>query len=149
VFVRPPLWRYTDKGNPEIGRKISDTYQRLGLKMMLTDARYPDGGYVIISMFNPCERLKFQQNLQRAFLGGEDLLIISMHDSNVHTARRLAEILDNIKEVFSGMNFGGVRADPGDYLDFADSTAELRQILDAKLYFTAFPRYCPGDNFAK
>lgn len=142
-YVRPPLWRFSSRKEPELRRQVKEVYRRLGLKMVLTDARYPDGGYAIISMISPYEGRKYKQNLRRAFLGGESKLIVSMHDSNTVTARRLPGILETIKEVFAQTSFGGVYGDPGEYLDFAASAAEIESVLAHKRRYTTFPCYRP------
>lgn len=142
-YIRPPLWRFSSRKNPQLRQQVKEVYRRLGLKMILTDARYPDGGYAIISIISPYEGRKYKQNLARAFLGGETNLIISMHDSNTHTARRLPGILETIKDLFAQTSFGGVYGDPGEYLDFATSAEQIEAVLAQKRRYTTFPCYRP------
>ncbi len=142
-YVRPPLWKYSDGKNPATEKAVLDTYARLGLKMILTDARYPDGGYAVIAAFIPNPGGTFRKNLHTAFQGGEDTLIFSMHDSNSFTANRLPDILCAIRDDFEKERFGGQGGKAADYLDFADSTAEVEEILQSKTHFTLFPEYAP------
>lgn len=142
-FVRPPLWRYSDENNFLIKQQVLDTYRRLGLRMILTDARYPDGGYSMISVLLPNANAMFKRNLHKAFQSGEDTLIISMHDSNTTTAQRLPQILRTICDAFAQEKFGKQSGAPGIYLKFADTTAEVESILRNKRQFTLFPAYRP------
>lgn len=142
-FLRPPLWRYGDPKNPAAEAAVLGTYARLGLKMILTDARFPDGGYAVISAFIPNSMGSFRKNLRGAFQGGEDTIIVSMHDSNSFTANKLPQILSAICEDFEKERFGNQSGSASEYLDFADSTAEVEAILREKTRFTLFPAYTP------
>lgn len=138
-FVRPTLWVYRDKRHPEVS--ALPTYRRLGLKMILTDGKYPDGGYKIISMFCPAKSRLFARNLEKAFRSGERYLVFSMHDSNIQTAEALPEILAMIEKVFNGIDFGTGRAnrDGAARLRFATTADEVRAVLNAKKRFVMFP----------
>lgn len=138
-FVRPTLWVYRDKRHPEIS--ALPAYRRLGLKMTLTDAKYPDGGYKIISMFFPGKRRLFARNLRAAFLSGETNLVFSMHDSNSQTAAALPGLLAMVQTVFDGLDFGAgaPNREGGKRLRFAATPDEARAILRAKKRFVMFP----------
>ena len=143
-FVRPPLWRYMSKSDPRVGSLVRKAYARYGLKMILTDAKFPDGGYYMISIASFQKYGKFRKNLRKAFLSGEDNLIISMHDSNRFTANAIGRVLKIIVAEFSRIEFGGQRADPGWRLDFADTAEQVRTNLSGKKRFVMFPEFEEG-----
>jgi peptidoglycan/xylan/chitin deacetylase (PgdA/CDA1 family) len=125
-YVRPPLWKYEKDGV-----SCLPTYRRLGLKMLLTDAKYPDGGYKIISVWIPRKKKLFAQNLRTAFRRGEKNLLLSMHDSNTQTAAALPEILQTVKDTFAAIDWGVANPQTlGDRLRFAQTAAEIENILD-------------------
>ena len=140
-FVRPPLWRYKSSDDPEVEAGVKKAYARYGLKMILTDAKFPDGGYYMISLASVLKYSKFRKNLHRAFLSGEDNLVISMHDSNRYTANVIGRVLEMISEEFARTEFGGETADPGCRLNFADTAAEVRANLAGKRRFAMFPEF--------
>ncbi len=140
-FVRPPLWRYASNSNPEVAVIVAAAYKRYNLKMILTDARFPDGGYYLISIASFQKYGKFRKNLHRAFLSGEDNLIISMHDSNIYTANVISSVLNMIAEEFEKTDFCGSSGIAGERLDFADSYEEVKHNLTAKNHYVMFPKY--------
>ncbi len=141
AFVRPPLWRYASSSNPNVAALVAAAYKRYNLKMILTDARFPDGGYYLISIASFQKYGKFRKNLRRAFLSGEDNLIISMHDSNIYTANVITSILNMIGEEFERTVFCGASGIAGERLDFADSYEEVRNNLTVKNHYVMFPEY--------
>ncbi|GHS91960.1 hypothetical protein FACS1894139_13720 [Planctomycetales bacterium] len=125
-YVRPPLWKYEKDGV-----SCLPTYRRLGLKMLLTDAKYPDGGYKIISVWIPRKKQLFAKNLRAAFRRGEKNLLLSMHDSNTQTAAALPEILQTVKDTFAAIDWGVANSSElGDRLRFAQTAAEIESILN-------------------
>ncbi len=145
-FVRPPLWRYADSFHPEVAGLVAAAYARYGLKLILSDAKFPDGGYYLISIVALQKYRAYKGNLRRAFLSGEDNLVISMHDSNAYTANSLGDILKMIGEEFEKVDFAGVNGNGGERLDFADSYEEVRDNLRAKRRFVLFPEYVGGQE---
>ncbi len=141
MFVRPPLWRYSDKRNSEIRKIVEKAYDRYGLKMILTDAKFPDGGYYIISIVAVQKYPAYRKNLERAFLSGEDNLVISMHDANKYTANIIGNLLNMIGEEFEKVEFAGSRGLAGNRLDFADTSSEVIENLMQKHRYTMFPAY--------
>lgn len=140
-FVRPPLWRYESNSNKAVGEMVKKAYCKYGLKMILTDAKFPDGGYYLISIVAIPKYKEFRKNLRRAFLSGEDNIILSMHDSNRYTANILNNILKMVVKEFGQIKFSGYKASAGDRLDFADTYNEVRDNLLTKTRFVMFPEY--------
>ncbi len=145
-FVRPPLWRYKSNSNKAVGEMVKKAYRKYGLKMILTDAKFPDGGYYLISIVAVPKYKGFRKNLRRAFLSGEDNIIISMHDSNRYTANILDNILNMVVNEFEKIKFSGDNAYAGDRLDFADTYNEVRDNLLTKKRFVMFPSYNNGSK---
>lgn len=142
-YVRPTLWVYSNKKNPQIEKDVLATYKRLGLKMILTDAKFPDGGYSAISVVVVNKFSQFRNNLKRAFLSGERELVFSMHDSNNYTANTMNSILAEISETFSEISFAGKKGDADMRLDYAQTSAEVERVFDNKKRFVMFPKYNP------
>lgn len=129
-FIRPPLWIYRDKKNPALS--ALPIYEYLNLKMILTDAKYPDGGYKSISRLIPFKERLFTRSLQSAFLSGENNIIITFHDANTQTADNLPNALATIKRVYVeifGTNNG---------LNFVDNATHAARILREKEIFVMF-----------
>jgi peptidoglycan/xylan/chitin deacetylase (PgdA/CDA1 family) len=130
-FVRPPLWCYSVRGRPEVEKQVRDTYARLGLRMVLTDARLGDGGYSLIGALSLQNR-QLRRSLRRAIGAGQTDLVVTMHDSNPRTARRLRWVLRFCERVLAGTRLGGRRVDPATDVRFVDSAKELAELLRAK-----------------
>jgi peptidoglycan/xylan/chitin deacetylase (PgdA/CDA1 family) len=125
-YVRPPLWKYEIDGVSAL-----PDYRRLGLKMILTDARYPDGGYHIISAWIPRKKQIFIGYLRRAFASGKRDLVVSMHDANTQTASALPRVLQTIKDTFAAFDWGVAdKRQINGRLRFAETPAEVARILD-------------------
>ncbi len=142
-YVRPPLWKYSSKKDPSVKGLVLQSYKNLGLKMILSDGRYPDGGYGIISFVCPWEMSKFEKNLRLAFTSGESDLVLSMHDSNSYTAKRLPQILAKIYTEFARIDFGGAKADGHERIVFARNAEQVKNLLERKTRFVMFPGYSP------
>jgi peptidoglycan/xylan/chitin deacetylase (PgdA/CDA1 family) len=141
-FVRPPEWVWRLPGRPEIGKRVLATYKRLGLKMILTDAKLGDGGYAQVSVFS-MEGQMLKRSLRRAVARGHCELVITMHDSNTQTAAKLKRWLRRVESILAGIKLGGRRIDPLRDVEFIDDRAALVKLLREKRCF-AYPRVRPA-----
>lgn len=140
-FVRPPVWRYRDKKNPAIKREVLATYRRLGLTMVLTDAKYPDGGYDVYTRFRARKFANLRQTLLHAMQYGDGDIVITMHDSNNETARHIKRILDFILETADAAVVGGCAVDAGTRLVFVQCREEAAELLRDKTVYSLFPTW--------
>jgi peptidoglycan/xylan/chitin deacetylase (PgdA/CDA1 family) len=116
-FVRPPLWKY------KIGAlDARPTYEALGLKMILTDAKLFDGGYrwtgFVLDSWLISEAFE-------AIKKGKKDIVLTLHDSNPKTARDFGYVLAEIRRKFSN-------AGHKENVDwkFTDKTQEVQEILE-------------------
>ncbi len=133
-FVRPPEWVWRRPGRPEVSRRVRAVYRRLGLKMILTDAKLGDGGYALVSALaleNRCLKL----SLRRAVARGHADIVLTMHDSNTKTARRLEAVLRRVERILAGISLGGRRISPLRDVEFVSDGQELARLLRAKRCF--------------
>ncbi len=137
-FVRPPEWIWQVPGRGEIGKRVLAAYRRLGLKMILTDARLGDGGYALVSVFS-LERRALKRSLREAVARGHCELVITMHDSNTHTAARLKGWLRRVESILASIRLGGRRVTPLLDVEFIDDRRALITMLREKRHF-AYPR---------
>lgn len=142
-FVRPPVWKYRDRKNPAIEREVLDTYRRLDLTMVLTDAKYPDGGYDYYTRFRARKFANLRQTLQHAMQYGDGDIVITMHDSNNETARHIERILDFILETADAAVVGGCAVDAGTRLVFVQCREEAADLLRNKAVYSMFPQWKP------
>lgn len=142
-FVRPPVWKYRNLKNPEVERELLATYRRLGLTMVLTDAKYPDGGYDYYTRFRARKRNAFRQTLLHAMQYGDGDIVITMHDSNNETARHITRILEFILETADAAVVGGCAVDAGTRLVFVQSREEAAALLRNKTVYSMFPIWTP------
>lgn len=140
-FVRPPVWRYRDRKNPAIERKVLDTYRRLGLTMVLTDAKYPDGGYDFYTRFRARKYQNLRQTLLHAMQYGDGDIVITMHDSNNETANHITRILDFILETMETAVVGGCAVDAGTRVKFVQCREEAADLLRDKTVYSMFPTW--------
>jgi hypothetical protein len=88
-YVRPPVWKY------KIGSlDARPVYEALGMQMVMTDFRLVDGGYPHQGF--PMPR-RMAARTAKAISEGQTELVLTMHDSNTHTARDLPKILDRLE----------------------------------------------------
>lgn len=125
-FVRSPLWiSHDDRGDAR------PVYQRLGLKLVTSDAKLFDGGYLAagytwISLLN--------RGLRRALVAGITSPVITLHDSNPRTARHLPKILAAIAKQMARLGYGT------DDWRFVSDPDELRRALRRRRYLFDGPR---------
>ena len=119
-FVRPPLWVYKS-GSLD----ARPTYQALGLKMILTDAKLGDGGY---PMAGGTYQSWVRAGIRKCIDNSEADIVITMHDSNQHTARDLEGELADIKDYMYELGLLGK-------YKFVDATSEVKDILRNKARF--------------
>ena len=115
-FVRPPVWKFR-KGS----RDARPTYDSLGLKMILTDAKLADGGYPWAGFILESWLIG---DIRNALRRGTSDIVLTMHDSNPETAVELKMVLKRVRR--SMANIGLVE---GRHWKFVDSTEEMRSIL--------------------
>jgi peptidoglycan/xylan/chitin deacetylase (PgdA/CDA1 family) len=137
-FVRPPEWVHRIRNRPELERRVKGAYRRLGLKMILTDAKLGDGGYAQVSALT-LENRVLTGSLRRAVARGHSDLVITMHDSNSHTVRRLERWLLRIERILERCRPGGQRIDVEKHVEFIGEREKLRALLGRKRGF-AYPR---------
>lgn len=133
-FVRPPEWVWRKPGRPEVSRRVAGVYRRLGLKMILTDAKLGDGGYALVSVFS-LESKMLRFSLRRAVARGYSDIVLTMHDSNTITANRLTAWLRRVESILAGISLGGRRINPQVDVEFIDDGDELAALLRAKRCF--------------
>jgi peptidoglycan/xylan/chitin deacetylase (PgdA/CDA1 family) len=91
-FMRPPLWKYMDKNGD-----ARPTYKALGLRMLLTDAKLGDGGYMWQGLgLSPPKYAhgELLEQITAALDSGVKDLVLTFHDSNFVTAERFPNLLD-------------------------------------------------------
>ncbi len=116
IFVRPPLWVYKDnKGDAR------PTYNALGLRMILSDAKFLDAGYATHVFSN---HFIILHGILAALKKGKKDIIVTFHDSNTITATLLPTILPLLKY---NMEFLGHKY--GKDWTFAETTDEVYQGL--------------------
>ena len=121
-FVRPPLWRY--RSGAADARPL---YKRMGLKMIFTDSKLSDGGY-------PMAGGTFESwlvgGLRGSIAKSHADVILTMHDSNPHTARDIEGVLREIRASMTEQGF-----EEGTHWKFVDSAAEMTQLFRAKTHY--------------
>ena len=137
-FVRPPEWAWEVSGRPEIGREVLATYRRLGLKIILSDAKVGDGGYTVVSTFS-LEKRALNRSLRRAVLAGHADVVMTMHDSNRQTAARIESWLRRIERVLGRTRLGGRKLRAWRDFEFVADREELADLLRHKRYYGLFP----------
>jgi peptidoglycan/xylan/chitin deacetylase (PgdA/CDA1 family) len=137
-FVRPPEWCYLVPGRPWLGAEVLATYRRLGLKMILTDAKLGDGGNALVSAFS-LEKHMLARSLRAAVRRGYADIVVTMHDSNNFTAARLKGWLRRVERILGGMKLGGWRLRPDRDVVFVNDRETLIRILAAKHSFSYRP----------
>lgn len=90
-YVRPPLWKYKSKDGVLDARP---TYQLFGWKMVMSDTKLNDGG-IPIQGFPLSHRMN--SKIIEAVEAGRSEVIVTMHDSNIRTAKDLPGILDRLE----------------------------------------------------
>jgi peptidoglycan/xylan/chitin deacetylase (PgdA/CDA1 family) len=133
-FVRPPEWVWRSPRRPEVTRRVLACYRRLGLKMVLTDAKLGDGGYSLLSRLS-LEGRMLKRSLRRAVRLGHADLVLTMHDSNPQTAARLERWLRRVERILAGITLGGRRLDPLTDVEFVSDPDRLRELLRTKRRF--------------
>lgn len=141
-FVRPARWMYQDPNDPVIEFEVLETYERLGLKMILTDAKLGDGGYWFVGHFVPKKKVLREGILRAVSLGVHDL-IITMHDSNDETALQLPFFLDWIKKTIAEIELGGERIDPERHFQFVSDPETALAILQERERFAHESQFKP------
>ncbi len=139
-FVRPPEWAWRDRDHPETGPAVLATYRRLRLKPTLTDARLGDGGHSVIAVFVP-EKWELRLTIQRAVEAGHSDIVVTMHDSNALTGRRIKGWLRRVERILGGIRLGGRRLRPARDVIFAADRETLRDILRGKRRFALDPSF--------
>jgi peptidoglycan/xylan/chitin deacetylase (PgdA/CDA1 family) len=121
-FVRPPLWRY--KSGEADTRPL---YRRMGLKMIFTDGKLSDGGYPLAGgTFNTWLARGISGSLDR----GHADVILTMHDSNPHTARDFEIVLHDIRAFMTGRGLV-----EGMHWKFVDSSDEMTELFRGKTHY--------------
>jgi peptidoglycan/xylan/chitin deacetylase (PgdA/CDA1 family) len=137
-FVRPPEWVWRMSGRPEVGAEVLATYRRLGLRMILSDARVGDGGYTIVSKFS-LEKRQLSRSLRAAVLAGHADVVVTMHDSNRQTAARVEGWLRRIERVLKATRLGGKKLRAWRDFTFVADREDLADLLRAKREYGMFP----------
>jgi peptidoglycan/xylan/chitin deacetylase (PgdA/CDA1 family) len=125
-FVRPPVWAYKD-GDLD----VRDTYADLGLKMILSDAKLYDGGYPLSGFTLESWMMG---SVKAAIEAGHADIVITMHDSNAHTARDFRTVLARIHGYMAKMGFI-----EGTHWQFVKDSDEVLEILRTKERFHIHP----------
>jgi peptidoglycan/xylan/chitin deacetylase (PgdA/CDA1 family) len=116
-FVRPPLWKYK-KG--ALDARL--TYQALGLKMILSDAKLFDGGYRWTGFVLDSWLIS---DVFKAIKAGKKDIILTLHDSNPKTADDFSYVLSEIRRKFLNAGYK-------ENIDwkFVNTTEEVQEILE-------------------
>ena len=131
-FVRPPLYRFA---SPDGTADARPTYRALGLKMILSDGNSFDSGY------RPGDPMgsKLVAHTLDAIAHGERDIILTMHDSNVNTARELEDIIALLRRKLARRGLV-----EGESWGFVSDTGTLFKLLRAKRRFR-YPEYVDTD----
>jgi peptidoglycan/xylan/chitin deacetylase (PgdA/CDA1 family) len=89
-YIRPPIWKY--KSRKADARQV---YSALGMKMILTDFKLGDGGQSLQGI--PMSKLMARRTAN-AIMNGQSEVILTLHDSNARTARKLSKTLDDLEK---------------------------------------------------
>lgn len=118
-FIRPPLWVFKNKKGD-----ARSTYQALGLKMILTDAKLYDGGLGLQ------RRRKMVRDMAKAIKHGEKQIVLTLHDSMMKTAINLPKTLKKIRKKMYKLDLV-----EGVDWSFTHSYHEMKTLLLSKQYF--------------
>lgn len=119
-FIRPPLWFFKNKNGD-----VRNTYQALGLKMVLTDAKLYDGGFGF-------QRVRtMTKDMALAIKRGETDIVLTLHDSMIVTAENLEITILKIRKKMEKLKLV-----EGDDWSFTKTRVELRDLLRRKTYFS-------------
>jgi peptidoglycan/xylan/chitin deacetylase (PgdA/CDA1 family) len=118
-YIRPPLWRYAQRG-----RDARVTYRALGLKMIFTDAKLYDGGYPWAGFTLDSWMVS---GMREALATAHGDIVITMHDSNPHTARDFESVLVEIRACMAKLGY-----DEGQHWHFVASAAEMVDVFETK-----------------
>lgn len=88
-FVRPPQWTFLANGND-----ARPTYAALGLKMVLADARVPDGA---VTHALPWLGGRLVDSIEEQVRDADHDVIVGLHDVNRRTAVNLQILIDRIR----------------------------------------------------
>lgn len=128
-FVRPPIWKYKENG-----LDARYTYENLNLKMILTDVKLGDAGYVTEEY-----RKNFEFAVKNMIEGITKIiksehkpnfeydLVLTLHDSNQLTAEKFDSILITLEQELDKMI-------PGRW-EYLKTRSELAHALQRKKYF--------------
>lgn len=118
-FMRPPLWVFKNKHGD-----ARSTYETLGLKMILTDAKLYDGGFGF-------QRLRTMLNdMKSAIKLGEKDIILTMHDPMMKTAKKLKKTIRRIRKKMKKLGLV-----EGSNWSFTKTRIELLNLFRRKTYF--------------
>jgi len=125
-FMRPPVYKY-------LAGKLDarPTYKALGLKMILSDSTLGDGGYPGAGL--PRNSM-LRASAYNTVKNGETDVVITLHDSNIATARKLPGLITLLRNLFKA--HGLVE---GETFKFVDSADEAVEIMRNKKTFHTFP----------
>lgn len=115
-YIRPPIWKYKNRHHD--ARVV---YAALGMQMVLTDFKLGDGGMRFQGVPGPGRMAK---NTAKAILNGQTEVVLTLHDSNSRTARRLSGTLDKLESKL--LRFGLVR---GVDWQYTSNLSEINQVL--------------------
>lgn len=91
-YIRPPVWKYKSKDGTLDARP---TYQLLHWEMVMSDTKLNDGGIPIQGF--PVSR-RMNGKIIEAIETGQPEVIVTMHDTNIRTAKDLPGILDRLEQ---------------------------------------------------
>lgn len=104
-YIRPPIWKYANRRGD--ARQV---YASLGMQMVLTDFKLGDGGYRFLGF--PSSR-KMARQTAKAILNGQDVVVLTLHDSNSRTAKNIGRTLTILESTLQ--ENGLVRGEDWDY----------------------------------